>query len=195
MVLDKDEVAQQEIMLQAQKFFQQYGLKKTTMDEIATACGKSKSTIYQYFASKDDLFDAVIYMELVSLRKHVKDRVASGKNMQDKLTIYLVEFYQEVIHRTNLYRILIQENMAETLAKKYFFKMVNFEKSYIIRIIEDGHDSGECSGVDQNDISWIAETLLAAFYGVIQLVVVSGGKFEDKRFARAVNLILTKIFS
>jgi len=44
MITEKDEIVKNEILFQAQKLFQQYGLKKTTMDDIALACGKAKST-------------------------------------------------------------------------------------------------------------------------------------------------------
>ena len=36
----KDELIREEILKVAQKLFQQYGLKKTTMEDIAKALGK-----------------------------------------------------------------------------------------------------------------------------------------------------------
>ncbi len=44
MSISKDEIVKGEIVTKAQKLFQQFGLKKTTMDEIAEASGKAKST-------------------------------------------------------------------------------------------------------------------------------------------------------
>ena len=46
MSYEKGDRVREEILVQAQILFQQYGLKKTTMDEIAAACGKAKSTLY-----------------------------------------------------------------------------------------------------------------------------------------------------
>ncbi|MBS1510942.1 MAG: TetR/AcrR family transcriptional regulator [Bacteroidetes bacterium] len=40
--------------------FMQYGVKSVTMDEIAVQMGVSKKTIYQYYADKDELVDAVV---------------------------------------------------------------------------------------------------------------------------------------
>ncbi len=37
-----------------------YGVRSVSMDDIATALGISKKTIYQYFVDKDELVDAII---------------------------------------------------------------------------------------------------------------------------------------
>jgi len=40
--------------------FRRYGIKSITMDEIASQLGISKKTIYQYYADKDELVQAVM---------------------------------------------------------------------------------------------------------------------------------------
>ena len=47
----------------AQNIFKKYGFRKSTMDEIAVAAGKGKSTLYHYFKSKEEVFAAVIEKE------------------------------------------------------------------------------------------------------------------------------------
>lgn len=191
----KDEIVKDEILEQAQKLFQQFGLKKTTMDEIALACGKAKSTLYHYFKSKEEVFDAVIHMEVINLRQHVKDKVEEYKKMLDKLQAYVIEFNLEIIQKTNLYHIVKQDSMFETRAKKHFFQMLDFEKSYIMRILEDGYDSGEYRGVEREDIPWIAELFLAAFYGVVQYSVERDGTFDEEKLTKAALLFVPKLFS
>jgi AcrR family transcriptional regulator len=48
------------IQQKADELFNKYGIRSVTMDEIASQLGMSKKTIYQYFADKDELVDAVI---------------------------------------------------------------------------------------------------------------------------------------
>jgi len=64
MIVPKDDHIREEILEEAQKLFRQFGLKKTTMEDIAKAMGKGKSTLYYYFCSKEDIFDAVILKEM-----------------------------------------------------------------------------------------------------------------------------------
>ena len=190
---EKDESVMLEIVTQAQKLFQQFGLKKTTMDEIAAACGKAKSTLYHYFKNKEDVFDAVIQMEIVSLRKHVKNSVEEHKGMIDKVMTYALEFYKEIMKRTNLYRIISQERSVESTARKYFMKMMAFERSYITRILEDGYDAGEYKNVERSDIPWIAETFLAAFYGTVLFVIEKEGFLNEDELVKAVRYFVPKL--
>lgn len=48
------------IRLKAHDLFFQYGLRSVSMDDIANSLGISKKTIYQSYADKDELVDAVI---------------------------------------------------------------------------------------------------------------------------------------
>ena len=48
------------IRQKADELFMQYGLRSVSMDDIANALGISKKTIYQYYADKDELVNAVL---------------------------------------------------------------------------------------------------------------------------------------
>ena len=81
---EKDKNVRDEIVLSAQKLFQQFGLKKTTMDEIVADCEKAKSTLYHYFKSKEEVYEAVVDVELVNLRRHVKVLVDGHKSLNGR---------------------------------------------------------------------------------------------------------------
>ena len=191
---EKDEIIRNEILTQAQKLFQQYGLKKTTMDDIAMACGKAKSTLYHYFTSKIEVFDAVVEMEIINLRRHVKSRVEEHKNMLDKVKAYALEFHKEAVNKVNLYRIIKQDFVAESNAKKHFFKMMEFEQKYLIRIMEDGYDSGEYKGIVREDIPFVAEIFLASFFGIVQYAIEKDGFFNKQKLEETLDWIAPKIF-
>jgi AcrR family transcriptional regulator len=192
--MNKDEIIRSEILSQAQKLFQQYGLKKTTMDEIAAACGKAKSTLYHYFKNKEEVFDAVIKEEIVNLRKHVKNKVEEYKGMNDKIMTYILEFYRGILTRTNLYRIIKQEHAVELATRKHFLKMMDFEQAYITRILEDGYDAGEYRNVNREDIPWITETFLAAFLGTVLYVMEKEGFFDEEKISKAIHYFVPKLF-
>ena len=195
MILDKDELVKKEILSEAQKLFRQYGLKKTTMDEIAAACGKAKSTLYHYFKSKEEVFDAVIEMELINLRKIVKDKVEQQKTIAGKLKTYIIEFQRESVSKANLYRIVHNKPFDEKRSKELFRRMLEFEKSYILRIMEDAYDSGECHDIEKADLPVVAELLLAGFYGTIQYIVEKDGQYDQQKLEHIAELFTTKLFS
>ena len=51
------------IKQKAHELFLQYGLRSVSMDDIANGIGISKKTIYQFYADKDELVDAVVESE------------------------------------------------------------------------------------------------------------------------------------
>ena len=57
---DKKEIIddkKERILKVAEEFFAQFGIKKTTMDEIAKKVRIGKSTLYYYFKSKTHIFN------------------------------------------------------------------------------------------------------------------------------------------
>ena len=53
-------VTRERIRQKAHDLFMQYSLRSVSMDDIATALGMSKKTIYQYYEDKDELVDEVV---------------------------------------------------------------------------------------------------------------------------------------
>lgn len=52
------------ILGKAKELFMQFGIRSVSMDDIASAMGISKKTIYQYFADKEELVGAVIQVKM-----------------------------------------------------------------------------------------------------------------------------------
>ena len=51
------------ILETAEKLFARYGLRKTTVEEIAAAADVGKGTVYLFFSSKEELFATVVRRE------------------------------------------------------------------------------------------------------------------------------------
>ncbi len=194
MNVSKDEAVRSEIIYQAQKLFQQFGLKKTTMDEIAAACGKAKSTLYHYFTSKEEVFDAVIEIELTKLRKIVKDKVEEQKTITGKLKTYMIEFQKGTLSMANVYRIVNNVSYDKKASKERFVRMMEFEKSYVLRIMEDAYDSGECRSIDKEDLPLMAELLLAGFYGTVKYLIEKDDKYDQQKLERIAEIFTSKLF-
>lgn len=78
------------IILEARKVFDLLGFKKTTMDDIALAIKKRKSSIYYYFKSKEDIFQLVVLEEAKVFRRNIIDAINKEANPNDKLKAYVI---------------------------------------------------------------------------------------------------------
>lgn len=74
--------AKERILVKAEELFMQFGIRSVSMDDIANSLGMSKKTLYQYYADKDELVDAVVdghislvQTDCVGCRKDAQDAV------------------------------------------------------------------------------------------------------------------------
>lgn len=57
----------------AEKLFSEKGIRQTTMDDIAKAADYSKSTLYVYFKSKDEIYEHIIYSHMCRLKESMEE--------------------------------------------------------------------------------------------------------------------------
>lgn len=191
----KDEAVKMDILVNAQKLFRQYGLKKTTMDEIAAACGKAKSTLYHYFKNKDEVFDAVLFRELHNIRKVVKEKVDARITLQDKIKSYLLTFHTEAMEKINLFRILQQKSLEELAKFERFNNVIEYEQQYIESLITEAYEKDEYRGVPKEDIHLFSEILVVSFLGLVKYSIEKDQVIEIEKLSRMTDLMIPRIFS
>jgi len=88
-MVEKEKV-RKEIIKNASEIFRKYGYRKTTMDDIAHAVKKGKSSLYYYYKSKDEIYKAVVSYEGVLYRKKIFQAILSASNPQDKIKAFIL---------------------------------------------------------------------------------------------------------
>ena len=102
----KRDAVRENILKIAQEIFSKYGYKKTTLDDIANAVRKGKSSLYYYFSSKEDLFQEVIQKEADILREELSKVLQKDIDPAEKLRDY-------VMTKITTYRQLANYNAIE----------------------------------------------------------------------------------
>jgi len=99
------------IILTASRIFSHYGFKKTTMDEISKALKKGKSSIYYYFGSKEDIFEAVVLYEANMLRSQLISAMKEVESPPDKLRNYIYVRMNAFEKLSNYYNAVFDKNL------------------------------------------------------------------------------------
>ena len=128
MVFKKDEIRTR-IVDVAAKIFTRYGFKKTTMDEIAVATRKGKSSIYYYFSSKEEIFRAVVEKEAEELKIDLIKEISLIDDPIDQLKAYVLFRMHKMKTLINFYAALKSEDLShlefiENIRKDYDQKEV-----------------------------------------------------------------------
>ena len=73
----------------ARQLFAHKGVENTTMSDIANASDKGRRTIYTYFKSKKEIYNAVIERESEQLVARLRDVVKSDLSPEEKLNRFI----------------------------------------------------------------------------------------------------------
>src|SRR6185295_593628 len=101
----------EEILNGARELFERFGFKKTTMEDIAKQIGKSKSALYYYYKTKEEIFEAFILNEIeitqANVVEVVKEEESAARKFQVLFTSLLADIKQKAnkfpLFKTDLY--------------------------------------------------------------------------------------------
>jgi AcrR family transcriptional regulator len=132
--IPKDEI--RDLILQAARsVFAKFGFRKTTVDEIARAARKGKSSIYYYFAGKEEIYTAVVSTETDMFRNQLLIALQKSKDPQDKLRAYVTTRMASFCQLITLYEANENEFLGNFEFIKKLRKKIDQEEIGIIRTI------------------------------------------------------------
>lgn len=76
------------------------------MDDIAKAAGFTKPILYQYFASKTDLYREIVTLTGSALMTRMREAVAVTEGSRAKIEVAFSIFFHTVVEETDAFRIL-----------------------------------------------------------------------------------------
>ena len=122
------------IVQAAGNVIRQFGFEKTTMNDIAKAIRKGKSSLYHYFANKEQIFEEVLRSEIAELQVEFMRVIDAEPTPERKMRAY-------VLTRMDMFRKLAKRHMSyiETTAERYDL-LLKIHEGYDreeIRIISD----------------------------------------------------------
>ncbi len=154
----------EKIVSVAQRIFQRYGFRKTTMDEIAYEARKGKSSLYYYFKSKEAVFQAVVEKEAGLLRSEINQNVGKCNTAVEKLQVYITTRMKGFRSWGNFYVALKDDYLSNLgFIEKIRAKYDKNEIDSITQIIREGIESKEFKNMNA-DLT--AKTVVIAMKGL-----------------------------
>jgi AcrR family transcriptional regulator len=120
------------IKLKAHDLFMQYGLRSVSMDDIANNLGISKKTIYQYYADKDELVDAVVNSIIAYNQGCCDDDIKKADNAVHEIFLAM-EFMMEIFRSMNNSLLFDMQKYHPNA----FQKFAKHKNDYLFGVIKD----------------------------------------------------------
>jgi AcrR family transcriptional regulator len=77
--------ARERILAAAERCIDRHGIRKTTMDDIASEVGLSRPSVYRYFADRDDLMIELISRHGLALVERARKSVSRQTSLPDQI--------------------------------------------------------------------------------------------------------------
>ncbi len=84
---DESSEVQRRLLDAAEACFAQFGLRKTTMEDVARSAGMSRATVYRHFENRDDLLMSVVEREAHRVKELLRARLRGVEHPGD----YIIE--------------------------------------------------------------------------------------------------------
>ena len=101
------------ILEAAEDEFAQKGLAGARIDEIARISGFNKNMIYQYYKSKEKLYETVIYNEYSKLSELENVIISRNAGCKETIETIVREYFMFLKGNPNFVRLIMWENLNE----------------------------------------------------------------------------------
>ena len=153
-----------QILHAAGNVIRQFGFEKTTMNDIARALRKGKSSLYHYFTNKDQIFEEVLKSEIAELKVEFMRVIDAEPTAEGRIRAY-------VLNRMDMFRKLARRHMSfiERTAERYDLLLRIHEEydheevAIISNILTQGVSEGRFAVRDVTTAATTVVTALKAF--------------------------------
>lgn len=161
------------ILQKATELINRYGIRAVTMDEVASAVGASKKTIYQYFPDKESLIQEALVNDLNNFRERCAfDRAAPNAIIE---ALSALDFMDQQMQEIN--PLILHE------LQKYFPKLytifLDFKENHFYDVVKKNLERGIEEGLYREEIDI---PVLAKFRVETSLMVFNTNLYPTKDF-------------
>ncbi|HEX8348520.1 MAG TPA: TetR/AcrR family transcriptional regulator, partial [Hymenobacter sp.] len=135
--------------------------------------GKSKSSLYYYYTSKEEIFDAVLERETGDVLVRMRQAVDREKTAQAKLTAFCLTKIKAIRQKIMLYAIMSQELQHQPefmlCARQRHEKQ---ERELMLSLLNYGITTGEFSFLSEQNLDLFTFALLNSLEGLEEQAVL-----------------------
>lgn len=152
-----DNSTQERILRAAYDCFEQYGIAKTTIENIASRAKVSRPTVYKYYPSKDAILDEISVRETWRVNSEVRRRLVRSDDFADFLTDTLLLVIRLANENVYIRRMVESIEFQESVISPSSL-MQQLQRTWWTNLFEQARARGEIAADLEIDeiIYWLA---------------------------------------
>lgn len=136
------------ILVKAEELFMQFGIRSVSMDDIANHLGMSKKTLYQYFADKDELVEAVVDTHINEIQK---DCLGCRQDARDAIHEMFITMERIMEEFSNMNPMLLYD--LEKFHFKAYQRFREHKDKFLLQVIRDNIEWGIRDELYRSDLN------------------------------------------
>lgn len=188
---------QEEILKAALSIFGQKGFTGASMEEIASQCGVSKASLYQYYKSKEDIFCAAVQQDALFCGLDNLSQIGAEEELAQVLKKLACSYLKVMSDpdRINMVRAVISDSARFTQTGELLYNKV-LDKFYtkLAHYFDRFKARGELKDVNTKMAARVFIGILMSFVFIDRLINPSEKEFNDSEITEgAVRIFLEGI--
>jgi AcrR family transcriptional regulator len=168
-----------EIIDAARTVFARRGFEGGIIDEIAKEANIAKGTVYLYFRSKSDIYQAVFDHDMKALKLSTMDRMDSAVTLREKIEAFILTRLENAETRKDFFRIMDAEQGHLSISRGQYRSWLREPVLHLAKAIEVAIRRREIAPVPAEKAAWAIADMTR---GVIQrrLLDQKGNTLRDE---------------
>ena len=168
----KADILHGQILNAAQKLFKHNGFHKVTMDDIAKAVGKGRSSLYYYYKRKDEVFYAVTDIEINDMIAGLARDIAKVSGLEQKIQAFYINRLKnsrkgKVLYNTIDAGIDAEEMSYNTKVKHTLHRRMMAQQSALLKqILIHGIENEELKPLNDIELNDLIFIMLSSLNGI-----------------------------
>lgn len=171
----------------AERQFERFGYRKTTVEEICHAAGASKRTFYSLFNDKSDLAARWILDVSQAIAARWEASVPSATSAREKLERFLDEYEWLGRERPVFGQMVRDPDLLRAVARLADERHFQVLMDLVRRILAEGVRRGEFRKFDPDRMAWIFFSAVDSLYYLVPATGALKSPFEDEKLAGEVR--------
>lgn len=132
----------QAILTAAQRIFIRYGFGQARIEDIAQEAGVGKGTVYEYFPSKQAIFEQAVETSIRDYLRAITKETEKSGDIQDKLWRIAVIHLKFVAEHRNMATVIMSNPGIIFPQRDKLQKIVREAETTLAAVIQEGVDNG-----------------------------------------------------
>ena len=157
----KEDFVRMQIIEASKTVFKKYGFKKATMNHIAKASDKGRSTLYYYFQNKNEVFEAFVKTEYNRRIEKTFNNISKEFSIEKNLSNYRNIKLDHLITLSNTYTYILTDLKENAIFLYQLLDGIRAEEVSIIeKCIQWAVEKQEIKSISKKDINFLAFSLV-----------------------------------